>query len=419
MKTAAEMAEMRHRQDIHEKMMEIADKDQRIRQLEALVEQLKQSQERLTRERDSWRDRAVQLEKPPEPAKERPASSGQWQDKYPSASTFTPPADTDNTYGDPKDVATSSCGMCKAVGACICMDVMQTETSTSVFLAAVPLSLGPGRSSPPPEKQTHVHKTTEDPATVFAEREIDFTAQFSTKKPRVEKHTVTSIAYVTEPSHVAQPTQVDAECGFCTADTYCICRNEYKDEVPSQVISWNDATPTEAKRPATASVSTGPGSCDACQRDPQQRAWCQRVAELKSSANDYGSRSPRSRASSTTLSPMEPRTSYAAVDTHMSNSSSIGCNDAYKLFKDRVPTDRESLDWSTLKPIAPDTNRDPLPSIGSRTYSALELDTASVIMTLGGRARGPLIPRKEDGAHADLVKLAQEYRRSSNSPLLS
>jgi hypothetical protein len=122
----------------------------------------------------------------------------------------------------------------------------------------------------------------------------------------------------------------------------------------------------------------------------------------------------------------------------MPDAPSIGCSDAFKLFNGRVPVDRD-MDWSTLRPIRPDTTRERLPGIdsatggaanartgsgsGTRTYSALELDTAGVIATLQ-HAIGPLEPRKEDGKHAELVRIAEEWRRErgasekGNSPMV-
>lgn len=416
MKTQVEVAEMRHRQEMHEKMMEMADKDLRIRQLESMVDQYREAQERIAQERDAWKDKALQLEEFVKNVKERRNSSSAWQSTYPSPSTFTPQSSTLHSY----DVIKSDdvgCGSCKADGPCACLEAVANEAH-NIFLPPVPLNLGPPHTTLPPDKPNLAAAASDDPAQ-FEEREIDFTAKFA-KRPRLE------IASLLQPT--------EAGCGFCTADSYCVCRDtalqalqpSHDDVAPAsrnEDTTMTDVVPLKSKRRDTS----GPGSCDACQRDPKQRAWCQRVAQLRTSESGNSSfrSAPSSRASSIVSSdigsPMEPRLNYPAVPDR---DRSIGCSDAYKLFDGRVETDRESMDWSTLKPIAPDTHREPLPSIqastgaNKRQYSALELDTAGVIATLQ-QTMGPLTPRKQDGKHANLVRIADEFRRASQSPRVS
>lgn len=433
MQTQVEDAEQRHRQALNEKMIELNDKELRINQLESLVAQLKESEKRTAQERDFWKGRAIEHEEMVKQMKERNSPTG-WGDKHTaffqprmpnsrqdsptreSLSAFTPLANTPQAYDTPKTMDIG-CGNCKAGGPCACMEEM-AKLSNTAFMAAVPLTQLPTRTSTSPMKGIKVQSTAAESA-IFAEREIDFTAQFANKRTRLD--TRPSIAFLTQTS------EADSKCGFCTDDSNCLCRDaslqsvqRAGDDMAPPSRDWNGATPNEVTPSSNDCSTTGPGTCPDCMKDPKQKAWCQRVAQLKSSStSDYFSGSPTSRNSSISsgLDPIEPHTNYAPVsDMGLSSRYSIGCSEAYKLFDGRVPTDQDNMDWSTLKPISPSARQDTLPSLHApRKYSALELDTAGVIATLQ-QSMGPLHPRKEDGAHADLVRIAQEHQRSSNSP---
>lgn len=365
MQTQVEIAEQRHRIEMSEKMMEMDAKDMRISQLEVLMVQLGDSDQRNAKESEFWKNKAIELEE----------HVKRLEEQLKSSSELTPP------------------------------------------VTSVPLPPRRAHHSAPPVKDIPTQNTLNDTAISFEDREIDFTAQFATKR-RPEQP---SIAFLT------QPNDDHPSCGFCTDMTFCLCRDAKLQGMPSNddvplTHSWSDTRTEEHRSTSTDAAITGPGSCADCMRDPKQRAWCQRVAQLKDPAADDVNIASSSRNSSFSgeleLEPMEPRASYAPVSAmNMTNQFSIGCSDAYKLFDGRVATGPDSMDWSTLKPMVPDAVRGALPSIeaASMKYSALELDTASVIATLQ-QTMGPLVPRKEDGPHAELVRIAGDFRGSPHSP---
>ncbi|KAH7134981.1 hypothetical protein B0J11DRAFT_426877, partial [Dendryphion nanum] len=319
-----------------------------------------------------------------------------WKSNRHSQSSQSLPTNDLNTYNTPRTLI--GCGSCKSDGECACMDQISKLDSSPAFMSGTSLdTFPPRRISLPMEMQPLVN----DP---YVDREIDFTSQFSSKKNRHD--TKTSINFMTQPHE---------PCGFCTDDNNCLCRDQSLQLHSS--MDQNVHTPIGSRQPPTDRSVSAPGTCDDCMRDPKKKAWCQRVAQLKRSETDYFSSRPRSRnsAMSSPLDPMEPRIAPGPTPhINSSNRSSIGCSDAYKLFDGRVPVDQDNMDWSSLNPHSPAIRKDTLPAIDpSRTYSALELDTAGVIATLQ-QTIGPLLPRREDGPHANLVNIAESQRTGSS-----
>jgi hypothetical protein len=421
MQTQVESQEQRHRMEINSKISELHEREARISKLEALLAQYQENDLKTKREIDFWKNESDSLRKQLNERRASVTSSdaqhagffqpGVHDSRHDSPtrqtmSTSTPMGNSPQAYGTPSTTGEIGCGKCRTGGPCACIEEI------AKFMPAVPLAQTPARTTASPMKGVHV--PAQDTAALFAEREIDFTAQFSSKRnnrvdaPRVDARP--SIAFLT------QTNEADSRCGFCTDESNCLCRdaslqaqNDYSDALSPQARPHAATTPNDTDGCST----TGPGTCADCVRDPKQRAWCQRVAQLKHSDEDYfSSQSPRSRHSSSSgLDPIEPRTHYAPVTTP---GVSIGCSDAYKLFDGRVPTDQETMDWSTLKPISPSATKiDNLPGLGlpGRKYSAIELDTAGVIATLQ-QTMGPLTPREKDGDYAQLVLKAQERRHT-------
>ncbi|KAF2742063.1 hypothetical protein M011DRAFT_462755 [Sporormia fimetaria CBS 119925] len=430
MKTEAELAEMRYSHDVNEKLIEIQEKERQIQALEVMVNQLRESQHSIVQERDSWRDKALQLEELLKHARDQRPSSSQLRDKQPTLPAFGQLTTPSRTY-DTSEASVGTCGTCRPGTSCLCLDAITSSTAPD-FMPAVPLASASSHRSNT-DKAPNRGNTKQTPS-FFEEREIDFTAQFSKPSRRQEPDTRSSIAFLThsnQPEAAPEAGPDEAGCGFCTNASYCFCRDAGQQDldkamqddeprpVPTPTKNWPSREESMSDKPSSTTASTiGPGSCDACQRDPKQRAWCQRVAALRTPAGSAPTsrRNSFARPSPQPQPTTEPHTGFSAAPNP--NSSSIGCSDAYKLFDGRVPTDPDSMDWSTLRPIAPDTQRGPLPSISAasaRTYSALELDTAGVIATLQ-QTMGQLAPRAQDGRHADLVRIAQEQQRMSRSP---
>jgi hypothetical protein len=201
------------------------------------------------------------------------------------------------------------------------------------------------------------------------------------------------------------------DCGFCEGNPEaCVCNGP----------SFDPAETTELSRIKSNSSSddvkpnlamTGPGSCADCQTNPQQRAWCQRVAQLRSEATPPSSRRNSSRGSS--LDVMEPKALTRVELNEISSSPidgprTVGCSDTFKLLKDRVSTDPNAMDWRNLKPVTQHTF-----TMELNNFSAVEFEAGSILTTLQ-HAQGPLHPRASDGSHARLVEEAEERRRVSS-----
>jgi len=211
----------------------------------------------------------------------------------------------------------------------------------------------------------------------FADREIDFTKQFTTKR----RENRASISFLTQST-----VDEDSKCGFCTDESNCLCRAESLRSIqeparPSQMSEptrdWMDS------RPLKNGPVSGPGTCADCIANPRQRAWCQRVAQLRGEASRPSSR--RSSINSNSSRPMSPLSSRndSVVDIEsdkVTHNTTIGCRDAFKILDGRVSMESERMNWiRTLKPVS---MNGPADDDMGRRYSALELDTASIIATL-------------------------------------
>ncbi|KAG9193428.1 hypothetical protein G6011_03463 [Alternaria panax] len=244
------------------------------------------------------------------------------------------------------------------------------------------------------------------------EYEVDFTEKFKTKN-----HPVAFAPSVEEPKIT--------DCGFCEGQKdICICnpptRVDSADESTSLARKTSGSSGKDAK-PKMA--MTGPGSCADCQSNPQQRAWCQRVAQLRSEETPASSRRNSSKSSS--LDIMEPKVSTstdmsAGFSSPVGTGRTVGCSEAFKLLDGRVSTDPNDMDWRQLKPIPQtfarqEVRRDTF-TMEPGMYSAMELDASSILTTLQ-HAQRPLRPRPSDGPHAPLIEEAEERRRASFSPM--
>jgi hypothetical protein len=216
-------------------------------------------------------------------------------------------------------------------------------------------------------------------------------------------------------SFVPETDGVDQYCGFCSSGGHCQCRAmslQYQNL--SQVVG--NALPSSSSttvRPTNSASASGPGSCQECQTNPQQRAWCQRVAQLGNAGSELLP-SPMSRTPSIggALESMEPPIGDAS--SLVPDKPSIGCSEAYTLLEGRVPMEPNNLEWTAnLRPVS-QGRRDTLVH-PSRRYSALEIDTASIIATLVNTMQ-PIQPRASDGENADVVHTAQQYQTATQPP---
>ncbi|KAF2200908.1 hypothetical protein GQ43DRAFT_441082 [Delitschia confertaspora ATCC 74209] len=345
---------------------EVAEKDAKLRHLEEQVSGLKNVNQELLQERDRWQQEASYL--------------GQI-----SGILLREGEET-----SPDQVTGVITGLLQRIAptqiAGVLSSLQRLAPSTvpdpDVFMPAVPLKRMTPRRVASFVKNIQPSTPWNDPEAM----EIDFTALYSSKRADNRP----SINFMTQ-------TGTDGDfgsCGFCTDEQNCACKNPLS-------LRADDTMPPSAPKPALAKLS-GPGSCADCQANPRQRAWCQRVAQLRNESNpalSNGGRTPP-------LTP--PLSSRFDTPEREAGRDSVGCSEAFKLLDGRVPMDSEAMDWvGTLKPIEPPTST----SMDSdRRYSAMELDAASIIVTLQ-QSMAPLVPRQSDGENAELVKIAQRQRQ--------
>ncbi|KAF1967277.1 hypothetical protein BU23DRAFT_292826 [Bimuria novae-zelandiae CBS 107.79] len=390
MQEQADTTNRKHREELNEMLSEkhrlLAD----LSSVQGQLEEARQALERATKERDYWKERSTHMDAQLVQTRLRETSYplNPYNEQQPVY--FPQPHSPTRSfmgsfsgYSSPKSM-NMGCGSCKPGGECACItEFCQTPNP---FTAPVPTIQAPPRKASTPMKAMSFQNL--DP---FADREIDFTAQFSSK--RRQEPAVSLMGQGSSES--------DAKCGFCTDGSNCLCRDQSL-QFQDDLVSASNGAKINA-----------PGSCDACQSNPKQRAWCQRVAQLKT---DGFLPPPGSRTSSisSALDTMEPHIPDAS--TPYGAKSSIGCNEAFKLLDGRVPMDADKMDWiSTLRQVSSQARRDAMMHGYSRNYSAIELDTAGIIATLGNTLK-PIQPRQEDGENADIVRIAQEYQRQTQSP---
>lgn len=347
---------------------------------------------------------------------------------------------TPQDYGTPKSTELLGCNGCNPDD-CACIkeiaNDMTFQTQLLTPMEAVPL---PPRDGTTP--MTGIERSEKDQTDAngsFEEQEIDFTAKFARVTNRTPQQPDALLSVNDDPSK-------NQDCGWCEGHPeLCLCKDaSIRPDGPDGMA------PAEIMEDVKLSpVISGPGSCEDCQRNPKQRAWCQRIAQLRSEATPPLSRrnshnsiksSGSRRGSGTSLPPplsrrnssrsaalpaMEPKVENR-IDLNKPCSSpavgerSIGCSDAFKLLDGRVPVDDDHMDWRHLKPVPhaslPRDSRRDIFTMEPGMYSAMELDASSILTTLQ-HARQPIKPRPSDGTHASLVRIAEERRRAGDSPM--
>jgi hypothetical protein len=393
---AAKMTEMQEHADAlsqtHREEMSVALAEQQRLRLELSI--AKDAMDRLAQDRDYWKDRCTDVEIQQnilhQRLREQNYPLGLYSDQQPVfLSQHSSPTRSSirsfSGYSTPKSMNQIGCGDCKPDGHCKC--IAKFSQAPNPFAGPVPDLHPPPRASVSPTKGLNFQ-----PADPFADRETDFTSRYA-KRQRVDpRPSVTLLAQDSQ--------EQDTECGFCTDESNCMCKG-------NQTLQYQDVPRNgNGLQPLSGVQRPEPGSCDACQSNPKQRAWCRSVAEL---AKKEFQITPTSRNSSLSsiLDPMEPHISDAS--TPYGARQTVGCSEAFKLFDGRVFIDTDNTDWmSNLRTVPPQARRDTM-MYPSRQYSALELDTAGIIATLGHSVQ-PLQPREEDGENSDLVRMAQDFQ---------
>jgi len=378
------------------------EKNVMLGEMEALknhVKQLERALEERTAERDYWKGHYDELQG---------GKGAQTTVTHPGvfASSAIPQFGGTPTMMSPHPESPGLCGRCTPEH-CQCLEesLDMAASQDPPYMEAVAL---PRRGGVTPMQGVEVQGTKEEDT---SELETDFTAAFASAPSRAE------LDFSIDGEHQT--------CGFCTSPENCLCRDS------SLRSSGDDMSPTSQATsvtsissvpPSTPLAKGRPGSCADCQTNPKQRAWCQRVAQLRDEAAPS---SRRRSARSKSLHVMEPK-AESTLDKLSHKASpvagirSIGCTDAYKLFDGRVSMDVDHPEWKQLRPIQrqstpQDHRRDTIMSMEPGTFSALELDAGSILTTLQ-HARGPLEPRPSDGPLATIIEKAEEGRRANSSP---
>ena len=169
------------------------------------------------------------------------------------------------------------CGNCSFNTRCECIeqafemgDIAQQAPSATTFKRLhSPASLS--------ESKRNRHSSAADLEPAVEEREIDFTEQFSAKRPP----TVTSV-----PSSSLTAIIAPDPCGFCQDGTACICAEMSTEE---KACDSNIKIPDfeSASMPIGRSQSPcmdGPGSCQQCRSDPNSTLFCKSLAASRSNA---------------------------------------------------------------------------------------------------------------------------------------
>lgn len=376
------------------------EKNVMLGEMEALknhVRELERALEERTAERDYWKIHHDELQS---------GNGSQNAATHPGVfSSSAIPTFGTPTMMSPHPESSALCGRCTPEH-CQCLEEsLDMATSRDPpYMEAVALPRRGGGVAP--MQGIEVQTKQED----ASELETDFTAVFALAPSRTE------IDFTIDGEHQT--------CGFCTSPENCLCRDSSLRSSGDDMttISQSTSMTSVSSAPAPTQAKTGPGSCADCQANPQQRAWCQRVAQLRDEAAPS---SRRRSARSSSLHVMEPK-AESTLDrlSHKTKPvggiRSVGCTDAYKLFDGRVSMDVDHPEWKQLRPIqsrstSTDSRRDTIMSMEPGKFSALELDAGSILTTLQ-HARGPLEPRPSDGPLASIVEKASEVRRASGSP---
>ncbi|KAF1847695.1 uncharacterized protein K460DRAFT_363741 [Cucurbitaria berberidis CBS 394.84] len=419
-----DLAEQEHRRKINDKLVEID-------ALHNDVQMLRDANNALKTERDYWKEQFQLL-------KDGNTSATIQQDMQNSYHNQPMPVlfqmapltghshnspnrrsiDSAQAYGTPNTTgAMGGCDRCEP-DSCACIteianDMHFQQHANLTPMEAVPLPRRSNGATPMTGIEQTGQANSDDE---FKDREIDFTAKFQAQRPAASLMPSNEMAKI-------------HDCGWCDNNPeYCLCRDSTvrpngEDDMPplSQVTSGSSMDGLKS-----SSTMSGPGSCADCQANPRQRAWCQRVAQLRGEATPPSSRPSSRRNSNKSNTPdvLEPKVdsridNITACSSPVVGERSIGCSEAFKLLDGRVPMDVDHMDWRNLKPVpasVPHDGRRDTFTMEPGMYSVMELDASSILTTLQ-HSRRPLEPRLSDGRLAPLIREAEDRRRATLSPM--
>ena len=283
---------------------------------------------------------------------------------------------TESAPGVPDATATNGldemgCGKCSVETRCQCideafkMDNMATEPHPPAFKRP---------HSPPSHTDNKRHR----PSIPDTSSEIDFTAQFSTRRPP----TLTSSISTSSIAATALPDP----CGFCSDGTTCLCA-ELAKETPDRAAKIPASTLPTPPEPATASSNAsnpcinGPGSCTQCRSNPTSTLFCKSLAAT--------------RPINQTLPKIQ--TAYDQQAAITPSSSTLNCADAFTVLSRHPGFDQATSELTTWISH--------LSTVPSAT-TAFDIEAASVMGVLklfdrrfgnAGNKGAPTRPREASG----------------------
>ena len=205
----------------------------------------------------------------------------------------------------------------------------------------------------------------------------------------------------TQRSHPLQPTvsiKPDEYCGFCVSDGICICKSEMgRETISSQPqletsrSDQNDFLNTKSPRNGSGGIvsgSSGPGTCQDCQSNPQQRMICQQLAKR---------RPIKSIVSQNKFNKIDSNKALMANrDDSAANSpkarESMPCSKFFRLFKEKsIPMDPDRAQWMRNVNIIPTAKQGHFStrSIGDHSVenAPYEIAAANILATLNKASR--------------------------------
>ena len=257
----------------------------------------------------------------------------------------TPRIPDDITATELSDVG---CGKCSAETRCECieeafkMDGVVAEPDSPKFKRP---------HSPQSDSENKRHRLSNpDPSL-----EIDFTAQFSTRRPPI----LTSSAST---SSTIAATALPDPCGFCSDGTTCLCAELSKERPDRSLRPPASALPTPPELAMTTNTSTsnpcinGPGTCTQCRSNPTSTLFCKSLAATKPS-------------NPTPLNHIKK----ISTDQATSQGSTLNCADAFTVLSRHPGFDQATSELNTWIPH--------LSTVPSAT-TAFDIEAASVMGVL-------------------------------------
>lgn len=240
------------------------------------------------------------------------------------------------------------CGKCSVETRCECieeafkMDGVVAEPDSPTFKRP---------HSPQSDSENKRHRLSNpDPSL-----EIDFTAQFSTRRPPV----LTSSAST---SSIIAATALPDPCGFCSDGTTCLCAELSKERPDRSLRPPASTLPTPPELAMTTNTSTsnpcinGPGTCSQCRSNPTSTLFCKSLAATKP----------------LNLNPLI-HTTRNTTDQATTQGSTLNCADAFTVLSRHPGFDRATSELNTWIPH--------LSTVPSAT-TAFDIEAASVMGVL-------------------------------------